>query len=554
MGNDGTVSVVGPGEAAITLVFATAVTTMRVTIPYPNTIAREHFNKKPVSRIDELVLKKLASLQLPPSPACDDYQFIRRAYLDTCGLLPEPEEVHRFVRDTNPGKRSALILALLEKPAFVDYWSYKWSDLLLVSTRKLPQPAMWSFYRSIRQAVADNKPWDELARDLIGASGSTLRNGFGNFYVLHKDPADLTEAIAATFLGMSITCARCHNHPLEKWTQDQYWSLANMFARVSLKNGDRTGDIIVFEKTSGDVLHPRRGLPMPPAALDAPASTLEDTRNRRELFVDWLTAADNPFFAKAVTNRVWKNFLGRGLVESEDDLRATNPASNEELFEFLAEDFRTHHYDIKYLIRTIMNSEVYQRSARPISENATDNVFYSHGLIKRLPAEIILDCQSQVTQVPTVFDRVYTGVEGGSATTGNYPLGTRALQLPDSRVASRFLDLFGRPDRMAVCSCERQQDATVGQALMLNNGEGLNKKLRSPDSRIRFWLETKKSHEYIIHDLFLRALSRPPTDKEYGTLLADLSPALEATPAQRHEYYEDLVWGILTSREFLFNH
>lgn len=562
---DGRITVAGHGEAAITVGFGTAVTAMTVSSPYSNQVAAKVYADSPKHNfIDEHVLRKLQALRLPPSPSCNDYEFIRRAFLDSAGILPTPEEVSKFVSDKSPDKRSKLIDALLERTEFVDYWSYKWSDLLLVSTRKLPQPAMWSFYRTVRQSVADNKPWDQFARDVILANGSTLQQGGGNFFVLHKDTAILSESIAVTFMGMSVTCARCHNHPLEKWTQDQYWAMANLFSRVGLKNGEQLGpavvknavrdEVIVFERPDGDVLHPRRNIAMPPAPLDGKPLALDDPRNRREYFVDWLTAPENPYFAKAVVNRVWRNFMGRGLVEAEDDLRETNPPSNRELFDAMAADFVTNKYDMKRLIRQIMNSAAYQRSSVKVPGNEQDNRYYSRYILRRLSGEVILDAVSQVTGSPTVFNQVYTGVEGGVAATTNYPLGTRAMQLPDSRVASRFLDAFGRPDRIATCSCERQQDATVGQALMMNNGQVLNEKLRGKESRVNAWLTEKVKDEDAVQRVFHLALNRPPTPDELKKCRAILADSMSGTPEARREALEDLFWAVLTTREFLFNH
>jgi hypothetical protein len=481
---DGVIKVGGNGEAAISALFNNRVATVTVTSPYPNAVAEKAFADSPRANfIDEHVLRKLRELRLPPSGQCSDAEFIRRAYLDAAGILPTPEELDKFLADKSPDKRARLIDALLERPEFVDYWAYRWCDVMLVSTRKLPQPAMWAFYRSIRQAVADNTPWDRFARDILLSTGSSLHQGGGNFFVLHKDVAELTESVSISFLGTSITCARCHNHPLEKWTQNQYWSMANLFSRVGMKNGDRAGEVILYPQTEGDALHPRKNVPMPPTPLDGTAVALDDPADRRAHFADWLTSPDNPYFARALVNRVWKNFLGRGLVEAEDDIRETNPPINRELLDALAKEFVDHKYDVKHLIRLVMNSAAYQRSSRPAKGNEADDRFYSHYLVRRLSGEVILDALSQVTGVPTAFTQVYTGVEGGTAATNNYPEGTRALQLPDSRVASKFLDAFGRPDRMQVCSCERQQDSTVGQALMLNNGQSLNDKLRSPKAR-----------------------------------------------------------------------
>jgi hypothetical protein len=288
---------------------------------------------------------------------------------------------------------------------------------------------------------------------------------------------------------------------------------------------------------------------MPPTPLDAKAMALDSPADRRRYFADWLTAPENPYFAKALVNRVWRNFLGRGLVEAEDDLRQTNPPTNPELFDYLAKDFIDHKFDVKHLMRTIMNSAAYQRSSKPLPENVTDDRFYSHYLVRRLSAEVILDAYSQVTDVPTPFRDVVTGVEGGTAPYAGYPLGTRALQLPDALVASRFLDSFGRPERVQTCSCERQQDASLTQALHLNNGQTLNDKLRDPKSRVEQWLKEKVSDEDAVRRLFLLALCREPTAEE----LDKCRKLMQAEQTSRREVLEDLFWAVLTSKEFLFN-
>jgi hypothetical protein len=551
---DGRVRVGGHGEAAVTVWYSNLVASCRIVSPLPNRVEPEVFARaKRHNYIDGLVLKKLASLRIPPSPACDDHVFIRRAYLDAAGMLPTPAEVKRFVADRFPDKRARLIEALLRRPEFVDYWAYKWSDVLLVSTRKLPRPGVWAFYQYIRQSVADNKPWDRFAREILTARGSTLRDGAANYFVLHQDVTDRTEATAVTFLGMSITCCRCHNHPLEKWTQDQYWGMANLFARVALKNGDRAGEVIVRSLPDGDVPHPRRGVPMPPAPLDAKPLAADSRTDRRAYLADWLTAPDNPYFARALVNRVWRNFLGRGLVEAEDDLRQTNPPTNEELLAALARDFVAHRYDVRHLIRTVMNSATYQRSSRPVPGNAGDDRFYSHYLVRRLPAEVILDAYSQVTGVPTPFTQVHVGSSGGDAPYGDAPLGTRALQLPDTLIASRFLDAFGRPERSQACSCERMQDSSVGQALHLNNGKTLNAKLKAPGSVVARWAVERVGDVDAVRRLYLRALCREPTARELGRFKALLAEAARDKETNRRELLEDLFWAVLTGREFLFN-
>jgi hypothetical protein len=349
-------------------------------------------------------------------------------------------------------------------------------------------------------------------------------------------------------MGMSITCCRCHNHPLEKWTQDQYWSMANLFSRVALKNGDRPGEVLVQSDPAGEAPHPRRGFPMPPTPLDGKPLPDDSPLDRRLYFADWLTSGDNPYFARALVNRVWRNFLGRGLVEAEDDLRQTNPPTNPELLDALAKDFIAHKYDVKHLVRTVMTSAAYQRSSKPLPANASDDRFYSHYLIRRLPAEVLLDAYSQVTGVPTPFNQLNSGGRDGTSGYDGYPLGTRALQLPDALVVSPFLDAFGRPERAQTCSCERQQDSSVGQALHLNNGKTLNDKIRAKGSRLDAWLAEKVGDEEAVRRVFLLALSREPTPAEGQKFKAILAEA-----PSRREALEDLFWAVLASKEFLFN-
>jgi hypothetical protein len=547
---DGRVGVAGHGEAAMTVLYSNLVAAARVTSPFPNDVPADVFSKAARNNaIDDLILKKLQVLHIPPSPVCTDAEFIRRAYLDAAGVLPTPEEQGKFLADKAADKRAKLIDALLERPEYVDYWSYKWSDLLLISSRRLSQPAVWSFHQFVRKSVAEDKPWDRFAREVLTASGSNLQNGAANYFVLHKDVSDLTESTAVTFMGMSITCCRCHNHPLEKWTQDQYWSMANLFSRVGLKNGERPGEVDVQSQPAGDVLHLRRGVAMPPAPLDGKPLALDSNIDRRKYFADWLTAPQNPYFARAFVNRVWRNFMGRGLVEAEDDLRQTNPASNEELLDALAKDFVSHQYDTKYLIRRIMNSAAYQRSSKAEPGNADDDRYYSHYLVHRLSAEVILDAYSQVTGVPTAFTQVQAGA-GDVKNYDGYVLGTRAQQLPDAQVVSHFLEAFGRPERAQTCSCERQQDSSVSQALHVNNGKTLNDKIRSADSRITLWLKENIGDEEAVKRIYRLALCREPTAQElhkFKELMA------KEQQAPRREVLEDLFWAVLASKEFVFN-
>jgi hypothetical protein len=492
------------------------------------------------------VLKKLQELNLPTSGTCTDEEFIRRAYLDAAGILPTAGEVERFLaeaRRSRAAARARLIESLLERPEFVDFWTYKWSDLLLVSTRELSSRSMRSFHHWIRRSVTENKPWDRFAREIVTATGSTLENGAANYFILHKDPIELTETTTQAFLGMSLTCARCHNHPMEKWTQNQYHAMANLYARVSRKDGP-DGGVVVYTAKEGDIRHPRTGRALPPQPLDGTALPLTAPGDRREHLAAWLTSPSNPYFSRALVNRVWRQFMGRGLVEAEDDLRLTNPPSNEELLAALTDDFVRHGFDVKRLIQQIMNSATYQRSAAPVKGNEADQRYYSHYIVRRLPAEVILDAISQVTGVPTEFS--------------GYPKGWRALQLPDSRVESYFLTAFGRPERVATCSCERQQEPSIAQALHLANGTTVNKKLQSEEGVIPKLVEDAVPDEEVLRRLYLSALSRLPTEAERQTIL----PALAAAPPDgddaartaRRQALEDLFWAVLTGREFLFNH
>lgn len=545
--DEGHVTVSGTGEAAITVWFASRVAIATISVPNEKPVPNEVFAHS-VHRnfIDDLVLDKLRRLRIPPSGMATDSEFLRRAFLDTLGVLPTAEETRAFLSDSAPDKRARLVEDLLARPEYVDYWSYKWSDLLLVSTKKLKGPAVWSFASWIRQSVESNKPWDQFAREVITARGSTIDNGAANYFVLHKDPKLLNEATTLTFLGLSIGCAQCHDHPLERWTQDDYYGMANLFARVRAKDGTTDGESIVFPVVEGELKHPTRHTAPIPRPLDGVALGFDDPRDRREHLAAWITSPDNPYFARALANRVWANYMGRGLVEMVDDLRATNPPSNDVLLSALADSFIRGGYDVKQLIRTIMNSAAYQRSPQATPDNAADDRFYSHYLVKRMSAEVMLDALSQVTAVPTEFPE--------------YPKGQRALQLPDANVTSYFLNAFGRPAREFTCECERSEEPSITQTLHLANGKTLNDKLKAADNIIKLWLDQKRDNAEIVDRVYLGALSRFPTAAERDPLLAALheSTAVEgdaaAQFAARREAIEDLLWAVLTSKEFLFVH
>ncbi len=543
----GRVKMTGSGEAAITLWYSSRVLYSRLSVPFPNEISSTAYDKFPRRNfIDDLAVAKWKNLHLAPSKIADDSEFLRRACLDAIGLLPTSEDVENFLADTSPDKRSKLIERLIQRDEFVDYWSYKWSDLLLVSSRRLNSTAMWAFYDWIRESVKQNKPWDKFARDIFLSSGSTRENGALNYFVLHKDPIELSENATQAFLGQRITCARCHNHPLEKWTQVQYYQMANLFARVGVKNGSMPGENIVFAKVSGDVLYPKLARPLSPAPLDSPSIPIDSTQDRRIVFANWLTSPDNAMFPRTVVNRVWANFMGRGLVDPMDDLRATNPASDEELLAALSKDFVEHGYDVQRLIRMIMNSSLYQLSSEANATNQSDNIYYSKHIIRRLNGEVILDAMSQVTGAPTAFS--------------GYPAGTRALQLPDTQVKSEFLASFGRPARILCDAAERASDPTITQALHVINGDTLNKKLSAPQGTIALFLKLGLSDRRIMEYMYLSAFSRYPSDSERAAISAALEKARpekgteEARRDAHRQALEDMVWAMLTSKEFFFNH
>ena len=545
---DGEITITGPGEAGVAALFGSKVAIARVSAPFPNRVTAADYDKfVPVNFIDRLALAQWKKLQLPPSPTCTDAEFLRRTSLDATGMLPTTQLMAEFRADTRPDKRAKLVDRLLVSPGYVDFWTHKWSDLLLVSSRKLSDTAMWAFYQDIRSAVAANEPWDRFAWELLTATGPTDRRGAGNFFVLHKDTAELAETTAVTFLGMSVGCCKCHNHPLEKWTQDQYWGQANLFSRVGIKSVG--ADSIVYDKTVGNALHPRTGQPVAPTPLDG-VPIADDGTDRREYYADWLIARDNPYFRKALVNRVWKNFMGRGLVEAEDDLRETNPPTNPALLAALADEFLRSGHDVKALCRAIMTSATYQRSSTPLAGNLADDQFYSRHLVSRLSAEVILDAYSDVTGVPTGFDQVETSGRR-FAKKAFYPAGTRAIQLPDAQLVSQFLDAFGRAPRAQVCACERSFDASVGQALHLNNGVTLNDKLRAPRSIVSRWLADKTAGTKVVDELFSVALSREPSASERTRFIAAIDAASESN---KREVLEDVVWAVLTGKEFLFNH
>lgn len=552
----GNISVTGSGQGAVSVWFSSQIVIARVVVPYPHQFPAEVFTQAPRSGfIDDLVLEQLQKLHLKPSPASNDATFVRRAYLDAIGRLPSPEEARAFVADTAPGKDERLADLLLARPEFIDYWTYKWSDILLITGSKLRPEALSAYYTWIRDRVAANMPWDEFVRQLVTARGSSVENGATNFFAVHQDPETMAENVSQAFLALSIGCAKCHNHPLEKWTNDQYYAFANLFSRVRAKGwgGDaRSGDgqRTLYVESRGDLMQPRTGKPQPPAPLDAPAIPSDDQGDRRDVLARWLTAPANPYFTRAIANRIWANFMGTGIVESVDDLRISNPASNEKLLAALAEFIVKNRYDLKALMRQILTSQTYRRSSEPLPENKEERRYYSHYYPRRLMAEVLSDAIGDVTGVRDSFTELALN-DGSTEKTGFYTANTRAMQLRDSAVKSYFLKTFGRNSRDITCECERSNQPSLVQVLHLANGSTINEKLSAKASRVTQILATEPPAGQIIDDAWMLCLSRPPSDEErkkFETLLT------AAKPEEKRQVLEDLYWSLLTSREFLFQH
>jgi hypothetical protein len=501
--------------------------------------------------IDRQVFAKLRSLRCQPSVLSDDATFLRRVYLDTIGALPTVAEARKFVADQRIDKRSIVIDELLGRPEFADHWALKWCDLLRNEEKVLDRKGVQAFHDWIRRSIAEGKPLNEFARELIAARGSTYSEPAANYYRALRDPLSRAEATAQVFLGLRLQCARCHNHPFDRWTQDDYFQLAAFFPRVRyriIENNRRDkfdqhefeGEQIVWIDRGGEVMHPRTNEPVPPRFLGAEEAPPGDA-DRLVALADWVARPDNPFFARAQVNRVWGNLLGRALVEPNDDFRATNPPSHPELLDDLARDFVEQHFDLRHLIRTILNSRTYQLSWRPNETNRHDDLNDSHAAVRRLEAEVLLDALAQVTGVPVKF--------------AGQPLGTRAMQLPGVQPrqrgnklghAERFLRAFGKPDRLLNCDCERNEESAVPQSLVLLTGEPLLSMLRDPDNRLHKLLAAGKSDAEILEEFYLAALSRLPAEGEKKAAAEYL-----ARSKDRQAALEDIIWALLNTKEFL---
>jgi len=531
---DGAATGVGVGETSVLARYLGRVGAARLLLPQPTLVPeREYAGFRPVNYVDQHALARWKKMRFVPAAPCTDTEFLRRVSLDLTGTLPQPEEIRAFLADGTAGKRARKIDELLGRPDYADWWTVFWGDLLRNNSKILQANGAKAYWTWIRQSVADNKPYDRFVRELITATGDTFNVGPANFYRVANTPGDHAEQVAQLFLGVRLQCANCHNHPSEKWTRTNYHQFAAFFARVQARNRNGASDISVLPR--GEQKHPETNQALAPAVLgeqtvDAPAAG-----DRREPLAEWLVSPDNALFARNLVNRLWVQLFGRGLVEPVDDVRATNPATNEALLDALAKDFVAHRFDIKHVLRTMANSSVYQLSTRATARNAKDASNFSRAYYRRLKAEALLDAVCAATGVPETFN--------------GYPKGTRAVQLMDNRVNSYFMDIFGRPRREMVCTCEREETANLTQALHFINGSTVNQKISSASGRITEYIRAAKPDAEIVEELYLRTLSRPPAPEELRKALEALAGA-----KTKQQGFEDRLWVLLNSREFLFNH
>jgi hypothetical protein len=522
-----------PGAVAVMASFMGAVDVFTALIPRAEAIPR-YPALLTNNFIDPLVFGKLRKLHILPSELADDAEYLRRVYLDIIGTLPTAAEARRFLSEQRPDRRARLVDELLQRPEFADYWALKWADLLRVDRQVLGRKDAYAYYKWIRDSLAANKPLDQFARELLTAEGPLSQEGPANFYKVARKPGEAASTLSQVFLGVRIACAECHHHPFDHWSQTDYYGMQAFFTQVGLKNTAANEMVVVGPDQP--TRHPRTGEVIQAHVLGAAMTATVPPGDRRLLLAAWLTAPENPWFARNLANRTWAHFLGRGLVEPVDDVRATNPPTNPELLDQLARHLVESHYDFKQFIRTITASRIYQLSSRPNATNERDEQNASRALFKRIDAEVLLDMVCQTTGVPERFPGV--------------PTGSRAIQLWDSKVPHYFLKLFGRPVRTSACECERNHQPGVSQVLHLMNGPEIHAKLTHAKGYLARLVEAETDDRILAEELYLTFYSRFPSDSERAAAVE----YLRKEPAQRRQAAEDLAWGMLNSLEFVFNH
>ena len=530
---DGVITGKNRGEAFIMARYDTHTVGSHV-IVLPKGLVFQWSNPPAANYVDELVNAKLQKLRINPSELCTDEEFIRRVSLDICGTLPTSDELQSFLTSPDPEKRAHLVDALLERKEFVEMWVMKWSELLMIRTsQQISYKAMLLYYNWLQQQIQSNVPIDRMIRDLLSAKGGTFSAAATNYYQNETDTLKVAENVAQVFMGMRIQCAQCHNHPFDRWTMDDYYGFANFFAQIGRKQGEDPRETIVFNSGGGDVKHPVGGRVIPPKFLggDSPDCAGKD---RREVMAAWLTSPENAFFSQNLVNIVWAHFFGPGLINDVDDVRVSNPPVNKELLEELARRFVEYKYDFKKLVRDICTSRTYQLSTKTNESNASDERNFSHALLRRVRAEVLLDMVTSVTDTKNKFSGL--------------PLGARAVQIADGNTSTYFLTTFGRANRGTVCSCEVRMEPNLSQALHLLNGDTVQGKIQQ-GGLVKKLLDAGQPPEAIIDEIYRRSLTRLPTEKEKAALMAIVKE--DPNPQQA---LEDGFWAILNSREFVFNH
>jgi hypothetical protein len=531
---DGLVTAGERGEAFIMARFETHTVGSQF-IVLPKGLKFEYPAEPEGNAIDKLVAAKLKKLRIAPSGLCDDEAFLRRVTLDVIGLMPTADEYQRFMGSKAPDKRAKLIDELLERKEFSELWVNKWAELLQVRTipNIISQKGMFLYYNWLVEKLSKNTPMDQFVQELLGASGGTFKNPATNFYQAVQDRLLLSENVAQVFMGMRIQCAQCHNHPFDRWTQDDYYGFAAFFSQVGRKGGEDYRETIVYNSGGGEVNHPVGGRVMKPKFLggETPDVTGKD---RRVILAKWIASPQNPWFARSFANRVWAHFMGAGIIEPVDDVRVSNPATNPELLEALGKQFTDTRYDLKALVRDICNSRTYQRSTLRNESNQSDERNFAHALVRRIKAENLLDSISLVTDTKDKFSGL--------------PLGARAVQIADGASSTYFLTTFGRATRETVCSCEVKMEPTLSQALHLLNGDTVNAKIQQ-GGLVPKLLKEKKTPEERITELYVRCLARKPSREEIDKIAPTMGEGADQAQA-----LEDVFWALLNSREFLFNH
>lgn len=521
-----------PGEAAITINYMGHVEVARVVIPRPGVVTPvrpDWFSSQ--NRIDDLTWNKWEQLRISPSQICDDATFLRRLMVKATGTIPTAEQIREFVADRSPDKRAVAIEAALNSEEFVDYWSQRWSDIMMVNSKIIGSRSAYTFYRWLRQQVEQNRPYNEWVYDIIVATGNTGNVGPANFYRSQRTPEDATKTISQAFLGVRMDCAQCHHHPFEKWGQADFYGLAGYFNGMQRDKLDDNREL-VYHPGHKSIAIPVVNKAVATQPLAGSPTTADNTTDPRPELARWVTSPDNPYFSRLISNRVWKHLMGRGLVEPEDDFRETNPPTNPELLDHLASTLTGNQFNIKHLMREILNSHTFQLSSTPTDSNKMDDQAYSHYLIRRLPAEVMLDAICQVTGVAESYP--------------GHPQGTRAIELWDNQLPSYFLDTFGRNLRESPCECGSSGDPTMAQALHLLNAPEIEKKIQATDGAITRLAASDRNEGQLITEISLRIVGRLPTQKEI-----QIGQQLFSSDNRRRGI-EDFVWVMMNSYDFLF--